>query len=185
MPNRKNTEKSIRLNVGIMIVNNKNEVFLGKRLNIKSNTNQTGENPNHMEDKVWQMPQGGIDEKEEPLAAALREAGEEAGINPELLEFIAHSKVWYEYEIPEAFVNQDSRKHTTVRQRWFLFRFKGNDSNFNLTAHSTMHGNHSEEAEFSEWKWASPDEAIENVVDFKKRVYIDVVAEFKSRIEDG
>ena len=75
-----------RRGVGIMLLNDRNEVFVGRRTDAK---------------EAWQMPQGGIDEHEDPRDAAFRELKEEIGTDK--AEVIAESKVWLRYDLPPEF----------------------------------------------------------------------------------
>lgn len=142
---------------GIMLANRDGKVFVGKRIDSPENDN-------------WQMPQGGIDEGEDPQAAMLRELQEETGISPELVDVIARSSQEYFYDLPEEMIGKLWKgKWRGQRQWWFLLRFKGEDSDINIaTAHQ----------EFSVWRWVEPETVPGLIVPFKKRIYEGVVAEF-------
>ena len=143
-----------RLGVGMMIINNDNQVFLGKRVDTKI--------------EAWQMPQGGIDVGETPSKAALREMLEETGSSHG--NIIAESKNWYSYNLPDFLIPKlwDGR-YRGQKQKWFLIRFTGNDSDINI---NTSH------PEFIDWKWARINELTDLIIPFKKRLYSAVVNEF-------
>jgi putative (di)nucleoside polyphosphate hydrolase len=142
---------------GIMMVNRGGKVFVGQRIDSISKI-------------AWQMPQGGIDEGEEPEEAALRELEEETGVSRNLVDVIARSKEEYLYDLPEELIGKLWKgQWRGQRQWWFLLRFKGKDSDVNIfTAHQ----------EFSQWQWVEPDELPGLIVPFKKRIYEALVAEF-------
>ena len=137
----------MRLGVGIILLNKDNEVFVGKRK----------DNPI---DK-WQMPQGGIDNNEEPLDAMKRELKEETSIiNIKILKEINN---WLEYELPSHLLGKIWRgKYRGQTQKWFIVRFIGKDEEINLKT---------KKPEFIEWKWISYRLLTDVIVDFKKNVY--------------
>ena len=158
MPNEQSL--SYRPCVGIMLVNTDGKVFVGQRLD------------NVVE--AWQMPQGGIDEGEEAKAAALRELNEETGISREHVEIIATAREEHFYDLPPELVGKLwGGKYRGQRQYWYLARFLGKDSDINIaTAHP----------EFREWKWADPEALPDLIVPFKRKLYRDVLQEFRELI---
>jgi putative (di)nucleoside polyphosphate hydrolase len=141
--------------VGVMLLNRQGEVFVGKRID------QTVEG--------WQMPQGGIDEGEEPHQAVLRELKEEAGTSN--AEIIAEMDEWITYDLPSHLVGIAFHgKYRGQRQKWFALRFTGEDSDINLYAH---------EPEFSAWKWLALEELPRVIVPFKRDSYAKVIAAFR------
>ena len=153
-------EMAYRPCVGIMLVNRDGKVFVGQRLD------------NVVE--AWQMPQGGIDEGEDAKAAALRELGEETGIGPENVEIIAKAKDEHFYDLPPELLGKLwGGKYRGQRQYWYLARFLGQDSDVNI---QTKH------PEFRSWKWAEPETLPELIVPFKRKLYRDILQEFKSLI---
>ncbi|NML11691.1 RNA pyrophosphohydrolase [Sphingobium sp. AR-3-1] len=158
MPN--DTELPYRPCVGIMLVNMDGKVFVGQRLD------------NVVE--AWQMPQGGIDEGEEAKAAALRELQEETGIRPDLVEIIAKAKDEHFYDLPPELVGKLwGGKYRGQRQYWYLARFIGQDGDIDI---QTRH------PEFREWKWAAPDTLPDLIVPFKRKLYRDILQEFRALI---
>ena len=142
--------------VGIMILNDKNEILVGKRIDHPSGH--------------WQMPQGGIDENEDPEQAVWREMKEEIGTNK--ARMIKQSKQWINYKIPsETLATLPwGQKYVGQTQKWFVFRFIGKNDEINVGT---------ENPEFSEWKWSHYDLLVEDIVPFKRKTYQKILEEFK------
>ena len=146
-----------RPGVGIMLLNRDGLVFVGRRIDMPAGL------------AAWQMPQGGIDEGEEPRQAALRELGEEVGTSR--TEILAESRGWLHYDVPpELTAGLWSGRYRGQRQKWFLMRFLGADSDIDPAA--TGH------PEFDAWEWVQPARLPELIVPFKRQLYLDVLAEF-------
>ncbi|MGQ0742450.1 MAG: RNA pyrophosphohydrolase [Alphaproteobacteria bacterium] len=144
-----------RPGVGIMLFNRRGEVFLGKRID------QTLEG--------WQMPQGGIDEGEDPSEAALRELEEEIGTRK--AEIVREYPGWLNYDLPPRLVGLSLRgRYRGQSQKWFAMRFLGEDVDINLAT---------EDPEFSHWRWARVDELSRLIVPFKRDTYAKVIAAFR------
>ena len=153
----KSNSKDYRPNVGMMIINQKKEIFVGKRIDHPSN--------------FWQMPQGGIDAQEVPSIAALREMEEEVGIKKNKVDLLTESKDWYYYSIPSDLAKTLWKgKYKGQRQKWFLYKFKGSEKDINI---------HTEHPEFSDYKWVTKDFLVPNIVPFKKKIYEKLLLEFK------
>jgi putative (di)nucleoside polyphosphate hydrolase len=150
----KTKDEKYRRGVGIMLLNRFGEVFVAQRIDLP--------------EEAWQMPQGGIDDSEDPREAALRELKEEIGTNK--ADFIDESKGWFHYDFPEE-IRQRSRNGQWLgqRQKWFVMRFKGEDADIDLNT---------EHPEFVAWKWINVRELPGLVVSFKRQVYVDVLGEF-------
>ena len=148
----------MRQGVGIIVLNQKNEVFVGKRK----------DNPI---DK-WQMPQGGININETPFNAMIRELKEETSITKiKVLKEIEH---WLEYELPPNLLGKIWKgKFRGQKQKWFIVKFIGDESEINLNT---------EHPEFIEWKWLDYNLLPEVIVDFKKKVYKKLKNELKNFI---
>jgi len=125
------------------------------------------------------MPQGGIEEGEEPTAAAIRELREETGIVS--AEILAEVPRWLTYDFPPAVTAKVNRlwggEWHGQAQKWFLMRLTKDESEVNLASGEA-------ETEFSEWKWASPDEVIEQAVDYKRPTYEEVMTTFKPYLSE-
>ncbi len=146
-----------RQNVGIMLLNEENMVFVGQRLD------------NHL--NAWQMPQGGIDNAEHATDAAFRELEEETGVAKDLVEIISISNDWVTYDLPADLIPKIwNGRYRGQKQKWFLMGFCGSDEHINI---ATPH------PEFAAWKWVMISELEDNIVEFKKAVYRKVIEEFK------
>jgi len=150
-----NQKLPMRVGVGIILLNSKNQVFVGKRK----------DNPN---DK-WQMPQGGVDDGEDYLTAMRRELNEETSIkNIQIIKEINHT---YEYELPKNLIGIIWKgRFRGQKQKWFITKFLGNDNEVNL---NTKH------QEFIEWKWVNANMLPNIIVEFKKKLYQDLLKEIK------
>ena len=117
----------------------------------------------------WQFPQGGIDENENPEEAVWREMMEEIGTNK--AEIFKVSTQWINYDIPQETLDKLpwGKKWIGQTQKWFIFKFTGQKTDINV---------HTKNPEFSEWKWMSHTELIENAVPFKRKVYKTILNEF-------
>ena len=149
-------EDGYRRGVGVMLLNREGKVFVGARIDNRAD--------------AWQMPQGGIDEGEEPWATALRELEEETGIAPELVEKISECPERLKYDLPEDIRSELwGGKWIGQDQDWFLARFLGEDCDVNI---ATGH------PEFREWKWIEPAQLPNLIVPFKRELYRQLLREF-------
>ena len=148
----------MRIGVGIIVLNNDNRVFVGKRKDNPGNN--------------WQMPQGGVDKGEDFMTAMKRELREETSINNiKILKEIDHI---YEYELPENLIGIIWKgKYRGQRQKWFITKFLGTDDEININT---------KKPEFINWKWIERKKLPEVIVSFKKDLYIKLLKEINSFI---
>lgn len=157
---------SLRPCVGIMLLNEENKVWIGKRIS-KSTKNQQDDQ------YAWQMPQGGIDAGEPPLHAAKRELAEETGVKSTTLLQTASS--WFDYEIPKDIRAKALKgKFQGQTQQWFAMRFTGKEQEIDINEKP------GHKAEFSAWKWEDAEKLPSLIIPFKRRVYEQVLAEFSN-----
>ena len=139
---------SYRLNVGAVLFGPDGRVWVGRRAGVA--------------DAAWQLPQGGVDDGEDPRVAVLRELEEEIGTAK--VEILAEHPEWLQYELPDAFIRKSWRgRFRGQRQKWFALRFLGTDADFVLDADA--------HPEFDAWKWVDIAELPELAVSFKREIY--------------
>ena len=145
----------MRLGVGIILLNTKNQVFVGKR------RDKPGDK--------WQMPQGGVENGEDCCTAMKRELQEETGIKS--IEVIKEIEQMYEYELPKNLIGIIWKgKFRGQKQKWFITKFIGNENEIDLNK---------EQAEFIEWKWINIEMLPIVIVEFKKNLYLNLLKEIK------
>lgn len=143
--------------VGIVVFNAEGLVFVGRRAGMPPDASH-----------AWQMPQGGIDEDEEPEDAAYRELFEETGISS--VSLLAEASEWFDYDLPQGSKKRWMDVFRGQTQKWFAFRFTGDDGEIRLDQHK--------KPEFDTWRWAPLSETPSLIVPFKRQVYERVVDEF-------
>ena len=149
----------MRNGVGVIILNNENKVFVGKRK----------DNPVNK----WQMPQGGVEKGESYLSAMKRELYEETSIKS--IKILKEINGFFEYELPKNLVGIIWKgRFRGQKQKWFITRFIGNENEINLKTKNP---------EFIEWKWIVPDELPKTIVDFKKKMYVELLEILKDFID--
>ena len=141
-----------RANVGIVITNDKKQILLAKRFK------QNG----------WQLPQGGIDEDETELDALYRELQEEVGLDPSHVTLIAKTPKWLRYELPDEHVRR-TQKPMCIGQKqvWYLLKLDSSDDEISLDLH--------DDVEFDDWKWVDYWKPVDEVINFKRDVYEDML----------
>lgn len=149
--------------VGIMVVNRRGEVWVGRRIGAPDDAEGR--------DTWWQMPQGGIDDGEDVNAAALRELYEETGMRT--VEIIGITRDWFAYDLPRHLIGKAwGGRYRGQNQRWLAVRFLGDDSEIQI---DPPPGGHT--TEFDRWRWSHGDELLAIVVPFKRDVYARVLGE--------
>jgi len=145
----------LRIGVGILLLNNENKVFVGKRI----------DNP----ESFWQMPQGGVDKNEDFLRAAKRELKEETGIKS--VELIKEVNDWLEYDLPKNLLGKIwNGKYRGQTQKWFIMRFLGKNKEINIKTKNP---------EFLDWQWVNSSELPNISVKFKANIYKRLEEELK------
>jgi putative (di)nucleoside polyphosphate hydrolase len=140
--------QGFRANVGIVLIRDGGEVFLGSR----------------SDGRGWQFPQGGVQREESPEEALFRELHEEIGLGPEHVEVIATTRDWLRYRLPRQYVRHRSRPLCIgQKQRWFLLRMLGEDASLRFDT--------TERPEFDDWRWVDYWNPVREVIFFKRRVY--------------
>ena len=148
----------LRLGVGIVLLNNENKAFVGRRI----------DNPVN----VWQMPQGGIDKNENIDNAAIRELEEETGTKN--VKLIKKIDTWFSYELPKNLLGKIWKgKYRGQKQKWFIMKFEGKDKEINVNTNSP---------EFLDWKWVDPTNLPKIVVNFKVDIYKKLLNELNKLI---
>lgn len=141
-------QEGYRPNVGIVILNEHNQVLWAKRV----------------AEDAWQFPQGGINEGESLEEAMYRELMEEVGLSPNHVEILGKTKDWLRYDVPKKWVRRDGAiRYRGQKQIWFLLKFVGKDSDVLLT--------NSNKPEFDSWRWDDFWSPLKQVIDFKRDVY--------------
>ena len=149
----------LRIGVGAIVLNEYNRVLVGKRK----------DNPVNK----WQMPQGGVNKDEDLYSAMRRELYEETSITS--FRLIREIDKWLTYELPENLKGKIWKgKFRGQKQKWYILRFTGDDKEINVKT---------KDPEFIDWKWIKIDELPQSIVDFKKKVYEDLVEEISKTID--
>jgi len=142
-----------RAGVGIVLVNACGQVFSGRRRDNRPHP--------------WQMPQGGLQEGETPRQAVLREVLEELGTEAVTILEFRPDWLYYDYPAPES--SKRATLYRGQRHLWYLLRFDGSDADIDIGGTS---------GEFSEWRWSSPAQIIDEAVSFKQAAYRQVLRYF-------
>ena len=151
-----------RPNVGIILVNTRNEVFWGKRV----------------KEHAWQFPQGGIKPGESPEQAMYRELTEEVGLESRHVRILGRTRHWLRYDVPSSWLRRDCRvQYRGQKQIWYLLRLVG--------AECCVRLDHSGKPEFDQWRWVNYWQPLDEVVFFKRPVYQRALKEFAPHLESA
>jgi len=156
-------KEGYRPNVGIILANQRDEVFWGKRVN----------------QHAWQFPQGGIQHGETPQQAMLRELEEEVGLLHDHVRILGRTRDWLRYEVPERWARRPREGAASYRgqkQIWYLLRLVGRDCDVKLRA--------SGRPEFDAWRWNDYWVPLDCVIDFKREVYRQALLELHRYLQD-
>ncbi|HEX8528337.1 RNA pyrophosphohydrolase [Allosphingosinicella sp.] len=152
------TSLPYRPGAGVMLLNREGKVFVAQRIDSTL--------------EAWQMPQGGLEEGEDPQDGALRELEEETGIDRDKVEILARCPLELTYDLPGELVGKMWKgKWRGQRQHWFLARFLGRDEEIDIATATP---------EFRAWKWAEPAELPAMIVPFKKQLYEKLLDAFRA-----
>lgn len=151
-----------RPNVGIILLNNDNEVFWARRCRHDG----------------WQFPQGGVKSNETLRQALFRELEEEIGLAPQHVQIVARTQRWLHYDLPISYLkslrSRNNRKFRGQKQIWYLLRLTGNESEVRLDK--------STRPEFDHWVWKDWLVAIDEIIEFKRSVYQSAYSELKGHL---
>jgi putative (di)nucleoside polyphosphate hydrolase len=154
--------QGFRLNVGIILMNAKGQLFWGKRIG---------------QEHAWQFPQGGLQNYETVNEAMYRELTEEVGLQPQDVELIAITKQWLYYRLPRHFLRDTKPLCIGQKQKWFLLRLVSDESHIRL--------DHSGSPEFDGWRWVDYWEPLRDVISFKREVYKKALEEFEPLVHSA
>ncbi|MBI1309034.1 MAG: RNA pyrophosphohydrolase [Proteobacteria bacterium] len=157
-PDNRNCGGRLRRNVGLVVVNGEGKVLAGLRAHANG-------------DKAWQLPQGGIEGREQPLQAAYRELGEETGLTKADVVLVQQLPHWIVYYLPREWTR--GRRFVGQKQKWFLFSYVGEGLPDVAKA---------SDKEFEALDWLVPEWLVEHVIAFRKPVYRKVFAAFKAHL---
>ena len=146
----------LRIGVGIVLLNHKNNIFVGRRIDNPKNS--------------WQMPQGGVDQNEDFLQAARRELEEETGIKS--VKLIKALDGWLNYDLPKNLLGKLwNGKYRGQKQKWFVMKFLGQHEEINVNTKNP---------EFLDWKWVELSKLPAIAVHFKVNIYKKIKKELSS-----
>ena len=146
-------KKGYRANVGIILMDDANQVLIAGR------RGRSG----------WQFPQGGVQHSESAEQAMYRELREEVGLGPEDVELAGVTREWMPYRLPKKFLRKSKPRCIGQKQRWFLLSLVSDPEK--LCFDSTN------DPEFDRCRWVEYWKPVEEVIYFKRGVYIRALTE--------
>ena len=156
--------------VGVMLINQRGKVWMGLRADAPGDAEGPGD--------WWQMPQGGIDEGEDPETAAHRELFEETGVKNAVV--LGRTEGWLTYDLPaEIQANAWGGRYKGQKQIWFALRFTGDDTEINIDPPE----GEDHKKEFEDWRWTDAAQVSQRVVAFKREVYVRVMEQLSRYAE--
>ena len=149
-----------RPNVGAVLFNAAGLILVARRADMPNAEGAAG---------GWQLPQGGMDEGEDPAVAVFRELEEEIGTAK--AEILAEHPDWLNYDLPAELIGKAlGGKYRGQTQKWFALRFLGADSEIRLDLDP--------HPEFDAWRWARLAELPGMAVPFKRAIYERLAVDF-------
>ncbi len=147
-------KEGYRSNVGIILLNKEGEVFWARRHQQQS----------------WQFPQGGMQLGEKPEESMYRELREEIGLKPEHVKIVSQTHSWLRYDLPPQYVRRHAKPLCIgQKQKWFLLSLVGDESHIKFDC--------SDAQEFDDWQWVTYWYPVDQVIDFKREVYVRALKE--------
>jgi len=155
--------EGFRANVGIILANSENKLLLGGRVGTKG----------------WQFPQGGMVEGEEPVDAMYRELHEEIGLEASDVKLLSVTSDWLRYRLPDKFIRKNSKPLCIgQKQRWFMLRL--------IAEPEAVRFDRGDKPEFDRIRWVDFWRPVNEVIYFKRRVYVRALRELGSSVHpDG
>lgn len=141
--------EGFRPNVGIIVCNIAGQVLWARRRG----------------HDAWQFPQGGIAGGESPQEAMFRELHEEVGLRETDVRILSCTQGWLRYHLPERFIRQrENPRCIGQKRKWFLLELTGREDAIDLAV--------MRKPEFEDWTWVSYWYPLNQVIDFKRNVYL-------------
>jgi len=149
-----------RMNVGIILVNNKRQVLWAKRVG----------------QEAWQFPQGGIKAHETSKCALFRELYEELGLRCQQVQVLGATNGWLRYRLPHNLIRY--YQHPLCigqKQVWYLLHLLDNENSIRF--------DRCDNPEFDSWLWVDYWQPLNEVIAFKKQVYKNALTELQPLVK--